>query len=407
MAVDKKYVSVEELKKHNKPGDLWISIQGKIYNVTDWKNQHPGGDIPLLNLGGQDVTDAFIAFHPGSAWQYLDKLFTGYHLEGFEVSEVSKDYRRMASEFSKAGMFEKKEHVVIYSLCFVTLLFAAAISGVLCSENFWVHMAAGGLLGFAWVQVTYLGHDSGHYNIMTSRGFNNLAQILTGNCLTGISIAWWKWTHNAHHIAVNSLDYDPDLQHLPFFAVSSTLHVLSGDVRRENQSLFADILVVVLESESAQSSHEHFRNPHVLDLVSSPRFVLTQLDRAGFIRVRELLRHLDPAHPVLSEPFRGERLRRTPHGERLVRETDARDDRHIVLDVDGLVPRRASVSAGAPPVPAAAAVPPPDDLAPCEGTLQETQLTVPELVVLRSECDDDQDAQGRRHAGSEFDLGSR
>ncbi|KAL6982048.1 Delta 8 Fatty Acid Desaturase [Sarracenia purpurea var. burkii] len=223
MAVDKKYVSVEELKKHNKPGDLWISIQGKIYNVTDWKNQHPGGDIPLLNLGGQDVTDAFIAFHPGSAWQYLDKLFTGYHLEGFEVSEVSKDYRRMASEFSKAGMFEKKEHVVIYSLCFVTLLFAAAISGVLCSENFWVHMAAGGLLGFAWVQVTYLGHDSGHYNIMTSRGFNNLAQILTGNCLTGISIAWWKWTHNAHHIAVNSLDYDPDLQHLPFFAVSSSL----------------------------------------------------------------------------------------------------------------------------------------------------------------------------------------
>ncbi|MBA0592433.1 hypothetical protein Gorai_009415, partial [Gossypium raimondii] len=36
-----------------------------------------------------------------------------------------------------------------------------------------------------------------------------------------ISIAWWKWTHNAHHIACNSLDCDPDLQHIPVFAVSS------------------------------------------------------------------------------------------------------------------------------------------------------------------------------------------
>jgi len=57
--------------------------------------------------------------------------------------------------------------------------------------------------------------------MMSTKGFNKCAQILTGNCLTGISIAWWKWTHNAHHIAVNSLEYDPDLQHLPVFAVSS------------------------------------------------------------------------------------------------------------------------------------------------------------------------------------------
>ncbi|KAL0426066.1 UNVERIFIED_CONTAM: Delta(8)-fatty-acid desaturase 2 [Sesamum radiatum] len=73
------------------------------------------------------------------------------------------------------------------------------------------------------MQVAYMGHDSGHYQIMMTRGCNKLAQILTGNCLTGISIAWWKWTHNAHHVACNSLDYDPDLQHLPFLAVSSSL----------------------------------------------------------------------------------------------------------------------------------------------------------------------------------------
>ncbi|KAL3829703.1 hypothetical protein ACJIZ3_018505 [Penstemon smallii] len=221
--ITKKYITSDELKKHNKPDDLWISIQGKVYDITEWAKIHPGGDIPLVNLAGQDATDAFIAFHPGNVWKYLDKLFTGYHLEDFKVSDVSRDYRNLVNQMIKNGVFENKGHGVIYSCCFIVVLFSLCLYGVLCCNNFWVHMLSGILLGFGWIQVTYLGHDSGHYQIMTTRGFNKLAQILAGNCLTGISIAWWKWTHNAHHVACNSLDYDPDLQHLPFFAVSKSL----------------------------------------------------------------------------------------------------------------------------------------------------------------------------------------
>ncbi|KAJ7951233.1 Delta(8)-fatty-acid desaturase [Quillaja saponaria] len=223
MEGEKKYITSEELKEHKKPGDLWISIQGKVYNVTDWIKEHPGGDTPLLNLAGQDVTDAFLAYHPGIAWKYLDKLFTGYYLKDFEVSEVSKDYRKLASEFSKMGLYEKKGHGVFYSLTFVAIMLAIVVYGVLKSDRVWVHLACGMLLGFLWIQSAYVGHDSGHYQVMCSRGYNKFAQFLAGNCLTGISIAWWKWTHNAHHLAVNSLDHDPDLQHIPVFAVSSSL----------------------------------------------------------------------------------------------------------------------------------------------------------------------------------------
>ncbi|KAJ7007760.1 hypothetical protein NC653_006707 [Populus alba x Populus x berolinensis] len=178
MEGDEKYITGVDLKQHNKEGDLWISIQGKVYNVSDWAHEHPGGDVPLLNQAGQDVTDAFIAYHPGTAWQYLDKFFTGYYLKDLKVSETSKDYRRLASEFAKLG---------------------SAL-----------------VLGFLWIQSSYIGHDSGHYQVMKSRGYNKFAQFVSGNCLTGISMAWWKWTHNAHHLACNSLDYDPDLQHIPF-----------------------------------------------------------------------------------------------------------------------------------------------------------------------------------------------
>jgi len=91
------------------------------------------------------------------------------------------------------------------------------------SESVLVHLVCGMLLGLLWIQGAYVGHDSGHYQIMSSPVFNKVTQILSGNCLTGISIAWWKWTHNAHHLACNSLDHDPDLQHIPVWAVSSEL----------------------------------------------------------------------------------------------------------------------------------------------------------------------------------------
>ncbi|GMN36008.1 hypothetical protein TIFTF001_005683 [Ficus carica] len=217
----RKYISQEELGKHRTPGDLWISIQGKIYNVSEWANDHPGGKLPLLNLAGQDATDAFVAYHPGKAWQYLDQFFTGYYLRDYSASEVSKDYRKLVHEFSKMGLFEKKGHGVFLSFCAIAMMFAISVYGVMWSESVWVHLFSGGLMGFLWIQSGWIGHDSGHYQVMSSRGFNRFVQILTGNCLAGISIAWWKWNHNAHHLACNSLDFDPDLQHMPVFVVSS------------------------------------------------------------------------------------------------------------------------------------------------------------------------------------------
>ncbi|KAL8547724.1 hypothetical protein ACS0TY_007156 [Phlomoides rotata] len=82
MVTQKRYITVEELKTHNKEGDLWISIQGKVYDVSEWVKHHPDGDLPLINLAGEDATDAFEVYHPGTAWQFLDKFFNGFHFNG-------------------------------------------------------------------------------------------------------------------------------------------------------------------------------------------------------------------------------------------------------------------------------------------------------------------------------------
>lgn len=37
---------------------------------------------------------------------------------------------------------------------------------------------------------------------------------------SGISVGWWKYTHNVHHIRTNDVVFDPDIQHLPIFAIT-------------------------------------------------------------------------------------------------------------------------------------------------------------------------------------------
>jgi len=213
-------ISREELKAHDKPEDLWVSIDGKVYDVTEWLQKHPGGDLPLLNLAGQDVTDAFIAYHPGSAWKHLDQFMIGF-LDNYQVSQISKDYRRLLVDLKKAGLFNISLSDYMLTVLFMVAMLGASIVGVVFYEGFWVHVGCGILMGSVWTQSGYIFHDSGHGGIVGHKKIDRFLQLLAANCLTGVSHGWWTRTHNAHHISCNSLEFDPDLQYVPVFAVSS------------------------------------------------------------------------------------------------------------------------------------------------------------------------------------------
>ncbi|CAA7267133.1 unnamed protein product [Cyclocybe aegerita] len=55
----------DEVVKHNKDGDLWIIIDAKVYDISRFKNLHPGGASVLLDeeIAGQDATEAFYGLH--------------------------------------------------------------------------------------------------------------------------------------------------------------------------------------------------------------------------------------------------------------------------------------------------------------------------------------------------------
>jgi predicted heme/steroid binding protein len=56
-------ISMDDVQRHNTEGDCWIAINGKVYDLTDFVEEHPAGPESIIELAGQDGTEAFDAVH--------------------------------------------------------------------------------------------------------------------------------------------------------------------------------------------------------------------------------------------------------------------------------------------------------------------------------------------------------
>jgi cytochrome b involved in lipid metabolism len=57
-------LTMEEVAKHNKKGDCWVVLGGKVLNVSKFLPDHPGGELAILTFAGKDATEEFNMIHP-------------------------------------------------------------------------------------------------------------------------------------------------------------------------------------------------------------------------------------------------------------------------------------------------------------------------------------------------------
>lgn len=75
-------VSIAEVVVHNSATDCWIIVRAKVYNVTSFLVQHPGGAARIIPYCGADATTAFATkggegTHSAVAESELAKLYLG------------------------------------------------------------------------------------------------------------------------------------------------------------------------------------------------------------------------------------------------------------------------------------------------------------------------------------------
>lgn len=83
--------ALEDLEQHKSPQSCWVAFKGKVYDVTAFVADHPGGDDLILNNAGTDVEnimkDKDSHNHSESAYEMLEEYVIGRL--GTEATSVS------------------------------------------------------------------------------------------------------------------------------------------------------------------------------------------------------------------------------------------------------------------------------------------------------------------------------
>ena len=81
------------MAQHKSENDIWVVIHGKVYDVTPFMNEHPGGADILLDAAGKDATGDFEdTGHSQDARKLLKK---------YEVGAVDESSKPAAPEGKK------------------------------------------------------------------------------------------------------------------------------------------------------------------------------------------------------------------------------------------------------------------------------------------------------------------
>ncbi|KAH8650941.1 fatty acid desaturas-like protein [Tricladium varicosporioides] len=222
-----------------------IVILGKLVLKLDaWIHYHPGGEKSIQHLVGKDATDEINAFHSAAAKEKMVRFQIGIleqkwsnlippiqqagkehniqetsdnsTLPEKDLDMMTKSFREFIDTLEREGLFDCNywsyfTEVIRIVLIFTLMLFLL-LAGWYCTSAV--------VMGCFWHQLVFVAHDAGHMGITHSYHIDTMIGMIVANHIGGLSLGWWKRSHNIHHLVTNSPSHDPDIEHLPFLAIS-------------------------------------------------------------------------------------------------------------------------------------------------------------------------------------------
>lgn len=213
----------QEVAEHNTEESAWIAIDGKVYDVTDFVDRHPGGREMLLLSVGREASDLFKSYHPftDTPRKVLNKYCIG-SLATFEHPIYKPDsgfYQEAADSlkkyFEETGIDHKNPWNGVLRMSPVYVVFLIAFYYTFCASSTPIALRFAGALLLGCCQgmpLTGWMHDASHASIGHSeRWWWNVGRFSL-DYVSGSSMLSWRNQHViGHHVYTNVMGADPDL----------------------------------------------------------------------------------------------------------------------------------------------------------------------------------------------------
>jgi delta8-fatty-acid desaturase len=103
--------------------------------------------------------------------------------------------RVKAEGYYQCRYIEYGKEMVRYSALFAMFIFTLKQEWYFVSACF---------LGLFWHQIMFTAHDAGHRGITRNITADTMIGIFIADFCCGLSIGWWKSSHNVHHLVTNA-----------------------------------------------------------------------------------------------------------------------------------------------------------------------------------------------------------
>lgn len=154
-------------------------------------------------------------------------------LDAATQREIAVKFGALHERVRNEGYYDLRPIEYAKEMLRYTALFVAFVTLL---KTGWYFFAAC-FLGLFWHQIMFTAHDAGHRGITADITKDTLIGIFIADFCCGLSIGWWKSSHNVHHLVTNSpvcalqprngdsidkhsQEHDPDIQNVPLFATS-------------------------------------------------------------------------------------------------------------------------------------------------------------------------------------------
>jgi len=183
-----------------------VEEDGGLLEEKEQEQQHNGTQMRLRKKSSSPRTDQPLSstdntYTATAVQQEVDVDLLRYpSLDAETQRAITEKFQALHQRVRDEGFYdcrfsEYAKEMLRYSILFAGFLY--------CLHRGWI-VASACFLGTFWQQIMFTAHDAGHRAITHDIVWDTLIGIFIGDFCCGLSIGWWKSSHNVHHLVTNS-----------------------------------------------------------------------------------------------------------------------------------------------------------------------------------------------------------